>query len=314
MGAAALACSIDVVCPPVHWGNWVFDALLHRADRRAAEQRYRDGLAWLTPASGAAEAEAARVAAAERAGGYLTDRRRWEIDEEVDRRLSIESAKLYGDELAELPLDAVVDGAWRHRIEQLAERWSQWLRPEHRADQHWQVAESLRTAALSAGRVDDETLEALDEFLAAIDPEGPGTIDDPWYERFARARLEAGLLPRARDDARLITQADEAIIFSEPGTVLDVVEELDRSDRVRARTDVTDVRIDASDQRVAVFAEELLFATRWEAVVGVAVGEDAHGPYVQLDDADARATHVVHAPLAALVADIARELHRRTDA
>lgn len=292
----------------------MFDGLLHRADRRAAEQRYRDGLTWLQPATSAEEADAAREAAAERAGEYLTDRRRQEIDEEVDRRLSIESAKLYGDELAALPLEDIVDGSWRYRIEELAEHWSQWLRPEHRADQHWQVAEAVMGAPLSGGRVDDETLEALDEFLEGIDPQGPRTIDDPWYERFARARLEAGLLPRARDDARLITQVDETLIFSEPGTVLDVIEELDSTDRVRARTEVTDVRIDASDQRVAVFAEQLLFATRWEAVVGVAVGEDAHGPYVQLDDADARATHVVHAPLAGLVADIARELHRRTGA
>lgn len=289
----------------------MFDALLHRADRRAAEQRYREGLAWLQPATSAEEAEAARAAAAERAGEYLTDRQRREIDEEVDRRLSIEAAKLYGDELAALPLDAVVDGSWRVRIEDLAARWSQWLRPEHRADQHWQVAEAAMNAALAAGRVDDDTVDALDEFLAAIDPEGPRTLHDPWYARFARARLEAGLLPRPRGEARLITQVDESIIFSEPGTVLDVVEELDSSDRVRTRTDVADVRIDASDQRLAVFAEQLLFATRWEAVVGVAVGEDAHGAYIQVDDADARATHVVHAPLAALLADIARELHRR---
>lgn len=292
----------------------MFDALLHRADRRAAERRYREGLDWLQPATSAEEADAAREAAAERAGEYLTDERRREIDEEVDRRLSIESAKLYGDELIKLPLDAVVDGTWRTRIEELAARWSQWLRPEHRADQHWQVAEAVMTAALSAGRVDDETVAALDEFLSTIDPEGPRTTTDPWYERFARARLEAGLLPRARAEARLITHADETTIFTEPGTVLDVIEELDSTDRVRTRTEVTDVRIDASDQRVAVFGEELLFATRWEAVVGVATGEDDHGPYVQIDDADARATHVVHTPLAELLADIARELHRRTGA
>jgi len=290
----------------------VFDALLHRADRRAAEERYREGLSWLRPASSAEEADAAREAAAERAGKYLTDRRRQEIDGEVDRRISIESAKLYGDALAELPLDAIVDGSWRTRIEEQADRWSQWLRPEHLADQHWQAAERVMTSALSTGRVDDETLAALDEFLATIDPQGPSTIDDPWYERFARARLEAGLLPRPREEARLIAQADETIVLTEPGTVLDVVEELDSSDRVRTRTNVTDVRIDASDQQIAVFGEQLLFSTRWEAVVGVATGEDDHGPYVQLDDANARATHVVHAPLAELLADVARELHRRT--
>lgn len=290
----------------------MFDALLHRADRRAAEQRYREGLAWLRPETSAEEAAAAREAAAERAGKHLVDRRRREIDEEVDRRVSIESAKLYGDALAELPLDAIVDGTWCARIEEQAQRWSQWLRPEHRADQHWQAAEAAMAAALSTQRVDEEALTALDEFLATIDPEGPSTLDDPWYERFARARLEAGLLPRPRDEARLIAQADETIVLTESGTVLDVIEELDSSDRVRTRTEVTDVRIDASDQQVAVFGEQLLFATRWEAVVGVATGEDDHGPYVQIDDADARATHVVHAPLAALVADVARELHRRT--
>lgn len=166
--------------------------------------------------------------------------------------------------------------------------------------------------ALERNRVDDRTVLALDEFLAEIDPEGPSTIDDPWYERFARARLDAGLLPRPRHEGRLITQEGETLVFTEPGTVLDVVEELDSSDRVRTRTTVTEVRIDASDTRIAVFGEDLLFATPWQSVVGVASGEDDHGPYVQLDDANARATHVVHAEKADLLAAIARELHRRT--
>lgn len=290
----------------------MFDALLHRGDRREAERRYREGLQWLQPASTAEEAESAREAAAERAGEYLTDTARAEIDEEVDRRLSIESARLYGDELVTLELDAVLDGSWRNRVEELAERWSQWLRPEHRADQHWQVAEAALRRALEQGRVDDEDVAALDAFLEEIDPAGPRTLQDPWYERFARARLEAGLLPRPRDEARLITQEGETVVFTEPGTVLDVVEELDASDRVRTHTSVTPVRIDASDARIAVFGEQLLFATTWRSVVGVDTGEDDHGPYVQLDDTDARATHVVHTEMAELLAAIARELHGRS--
>ena len=290
----------------------MFDALLHRSDRRTAERRYREGLEWLQPASTAEEAAAAREAAAERAGRHLTDRARAEIDAEVDTRLSIESARLYGDGLAELDLDEVVDGSWRVRMERLADRWSQWLRPEHRADQHWQVAEAVMRRALERGRVDDETMAALDEFLDEIDPKGPDTLDDPWYERFARARLEAGLLPRPRDAARLIAQDGETIVLTEPGTVLDVVEERDASGRTHTRTSVTEVRIDASDARIAVFGEELLFATPWASVVGVETGEDDHGPYVQLDDASARATHVVHTEKAELLAAVAREMHRRS--
>jgi len=292
----------------------VFDALLHRAGRRAAAERYREGLAWLRPASTAEELDAARDAAAERAGKHLTDRDYQEIDEATERRLSIESAKLYGDALAQLPLAAIIDGSWRRRIEEMADQWATWLRPEHRADQHWQAAEAVLAAALSTGRVDDEAVTAIDTFLAAIDPDGPRTIDDPWYERFATARLKAGLLPRAREEARLIAQAGETVVFTEPGTVLEVVEELVAGDRRQTRTVVTDVRIDASDHRIAVFAEQLLFATGWESVVGVATGEDDHGPYVQLDDAAARATHVVHTPLADLLATVARELHQRTGA
>ncbi len=98
----------------------MFDALLHRRERHEAEERYREGQAWLQPASTVEEAEQARSAAAERAGEYLTDERRAEIDEEVDRRLSIESAKLYGDELATLPFDAILDGSWRSRVEEFA--------------------------------------------------------------------------------------------------------------------------------------------------------------------------------------------------
>lgn len=290
----------------------MFDALLHRGDRRRAERRYREGLSWLQPATTRQEAESARAAAAERAGQHLTDRARAEIDEEVDQRLSIESAKLYGDELARMGLDAVLDGSWRDRVEELADRWSQWLRPEHRADQHWQVAETVMRRALEAGRVDDEAVAAIDEFLAEIDPQGPSTLDDPWYERFARARLEAGLLPRPRERARLITQEGETIVFTEPGTVLDVIEELDGNDRLRTRTTETEVRIDASDVRIAVFAEELLFATPWRSVVGVSTDEDDHGTYIQLDDAQARATHVVYAEKAELLAAVARDLHRRS--
>lgn len=292
----------------------MFEALLHRGERRRAERRYREGLAWLQPASSAAEAASAREAAAERAGPHLTERARAEVDEEVDVRVSVEAAKLYGDELAKLSLGAVIDGTWRRHVADIADQWSQWLRPEHRADQHWQVAEAIVRTALAEGRVDDDALAALDRFLAEVDPDGPRTLDDRWYGRFVTARLDVGLLPRPRAEPRLITQEGETIIFTEPGTVLDVVEELDASDRLRLRTVILDVRIDASDLRLAVFGEQLLFATPWHAVVGVTTGDDDHGPYIQVDDAAARATHVVHAESAELLAAIAREMHRRSGA
>lgn len=291
----------------------MFDALLHRGERRKAARRYREGLEWLTPESTVDEYEAAREAAAERAGEHLTTRRRKEIEEEVERNLSIESAKLYGEELVDLPLADVVDGSWRVRTDELAQRWRQWLRPQHRADQHWQVAEAVMQRALAGPRVDDETMAALDEFLAEIDPEGPSTKDDPWYERFATARLEAGLLPRPRGEARLIATGDETVILTEPGTVLELVTETDGTGRTSERTEAREVRIDASDQRIAVFGDGLLFATAWKDVVGVTTGEDQHDTYVQLDDAAARATHIVHTPMAEYVATLSRELHRRAE-
>lgn len=291
----------------------MFDALLHRGDRRKAARRYREGLEWLQPKSTADEYEAAREAAAERAGEHLTTHRRREIEDDVERRLSIESARLYGEKLVDLPLEQIVDGSWRVTIDDLAKRWRQWLQPQHRADQHWQVAEAAMQRALAGPQVDDETMAALDEFLAEIDPEGPSTTDDPWYARFAGARLEAGLLPRPRGEARLIATGDETVIFTEPGTVLELVTETDSSGRTSERTEARDVRIDASDQRIAVFGDGLLFATAWRDVVGVTTGEDEHDTYVQLDDAAAHATHIVHTRMAELVATLSRELHRRAE-
>lgn len=288
------------------------DAIFNRGERRRAAELYEETLAYLTADAGRDEVDLARDAAAERAGEHLAERDREEVDRRLWQRLSIDAAQAYGDVVTTTPLDAIVDGSWRQRFEDAAAEQATWMQEQHRRDQHWQAAEATMRRALDEGRVDDETVLAIDEFVAEVDPDGARTTSDGWYRRFATARLAAGHLSRPRRPARLITQADETLAFAEDGTVVEVEEFLDASDRRRTRETITPVQIDVSNLRIAVFGEELVFSAAWRAVVGVELGEDEHGTWVRLHDADLGVSHVVHSPMADLLATVARELVRRT--
>ena len=290
----------------------MFDSLFNRGERRRAAEVYEETLSYLRSAAAPDEVERARADARERAGEHLTDRDRQDVDARLMTRLSLDAARAYGDAITATPLDEIVDGTWRMRFEQAAREHGTWLQDEHRRDQLWQAAEAAMRRSLEEDRVDDDTVIAIDEFIAEVDPAGAHTLSDGWYRRFAFARLAAGHLSRPRRPARLITQAGERLVFTEEGTIVEVERFLDGGDRQRERVVVTPVQIDASDARIAVFADQLVFSTTWRAVVGVERGEDERGEWVRLDDAIDGVSHVVHTPRADLLAEVAREMVRRT--
>lgn len=290
----------------------LFDSIFNRTARREAAERYEETLAYLTSLAGPDEVARAKQDALARAGADLTDRDRADVDRRLRQRLSLDEARRYGDVVVATRVADVVDGSWRERFEAARAEHDVWVLDEHLTDQHWQAAESVMRRALDEGRVDDATMRAIDEFVAEIDPTGATTTSPGWYERFAAARLAAGHDSRPRQRPRLITQAGETVVFSEEGTIVEVQTFLDGGDRRRERVEVTPVQIDASDLRLAVFADQLVFATEWRAVVGVETGEDEHGPWVRLDDAEQGVSHVMHSELADLLAVVAREMVRRT--
>lgn len=290
----------------------MFDAVFKRGERKQAGEVYEETLAYLDAHASHEEVELAQRAAAERAGEHLTDRDRDDIDQRLRHRLSLDEAKAYGDVVTTTPLQAIVDGSWRQRFSQARETHGTWMIEAHRRDQHWQAADAAMRRSLDEDRVDDETVRAIDTYIAEIDPDGTTTIDEGWYRKFATARLAAGHLSRPRREPRLITQAGETLAFTEEGTVVEIEEFLDGGDRRRERVTVVPVQIDASDRRIAVFADQLVFSTSWHTVVGVERGEDAHGEWVRLDDAQLGVSHVVHTPMADLLATLSREMVRRT--
>lgn len=289
----------------------LFDAITRRGDRKRAAQLYEETLEYLTAEASPEEVRRAKRDAAARAGEHLDPRDQQDVDEELATRLSLEEARRYGDVVITTPLDAIVDGSWRELHAAARRDCAPWLQDRHARDQHWQAAEAAMERALSEQRVDDETVGAIDQYIAEIDPQGDTTIDPGWYRRFARARLRAGHLPRARREPRLISMADETVVFTEDGQIVLVTEFLDTSDRTRTQVEVQPVRVDASDRRIAVFGDQLVFSTPWTAIVGVEYGEDDHGPFVRLDDAEAGASHVVHSDMADLLSDVAREMRHR---
>lgn len=290
----------------------LFDAITNRGERRRAAEVYEETLSYLTADATRDEVHLAKVAAADRAGRHLGEQARADVDRRLAQRLSLDEAGRYGEIVTATPLDAVVDGSWRDRFATARVAHSTWLLDEHRDDQHWQAAEAAMRRALEEDRVDDETVRAIDAFIAEIDPTGATTISDGWYRRFATARLHGGHLSRPRRPPRLITQAGETLVFAEEGTVVEMETYLDGGDRTRERMTIIPVQIDASDLRIAVFADQLVFATEWRTVVGVEQGEDEQGAWVRLDDAELGVSHVVHTPMADLLAVVARELVRRT--
>lgn len=290
----------------------LFDAIFNRGERKRAAEVYEETLAYLTSQATRDEVELARHAASERAGDQLGERDRQDVDRRLEHRLSLDEAKRYGDVVTTTPLQAIVDGSWRTRFGTAQRDHGTWLLDEHRDDQHWQAAEAVMRRSLSERRLDDETVTAIDGFIAEIDPDGNHTRSDGWYRQFATARLEEGHLSRPRREPRLITQAEETLVFTEEGSVVEIEHFLDGGDRRRERMRVIPVQIDASDVRLAVFADQLVFATEWRNVVGVETGDDDRGSWVRLDDAELGVSHVVHTPMADLLSAVAREMVRRT--